>query len=537
MWPALRLLRASLLLFRIFASYIVQICLSKIFGYQRLRARWQRVHRRNAKRLYRGILRLRGVYIKMGQVLSIMGTFLPRAYGEELEGLQDQVPPHSWKEVERTFFTDFGRLPREAFTSFEEKPLAAASLGQVHRARLPDGTDVAVKILYPNVDVIIKIDLRVLRWGMSLYGWFVPMRSLQRVIDQLQDLLQRETNYVHEARCCERMAKNFEGQPDVLFPLIHWPLTSERVLTMTFMPGIKISRKEELVAQGIEPYAVATRLVQVFYQQLFLDRFFHADPHPGNLMWCDGRVYFLDFGMVGEVGPELREGLVLLLLAFWQEDEAFLAETLLLISGDEPHPDLDLRAFQEDLGLLVARYRHLPLRDLQLGPMLQDMSTLAIRYEVPLPATMILTAKALAQIQHATVQLDPDIDPFAVAGRYLARSTMQRVTGVMRPQQVLYEGQKIRVRIQRLIEAFERLVGARPGANLQVQFRGIEGLETNIRRASRRIAVALAALGAFIGTAMTADSTHVASWVAPVFGGVAAVLTGGLVFDVSRRGR
>ena len=323
MWPALRLLRASILLFRIFASYIVQIGLSKIFGYQRLRARWQRVHRRNAKRLYRGILRLRGVYIKMGQVLSIMGTFLPRAYGEELEGLQDQVPPHSWKEVERTFFTDFGRLPREAFTSFEEKPLAAASLGQVHRARLPDGTDVAVKILYPNVDVIIKIDLRVLRWGMSLYGWFVPMRSLQRVIDQLQDLLQRETNYVHEARCCERMAKNFAGQADVLFPLIHWPLTSERVLTMTFMPGVKISRKEELVAQGIDPYAVAIRLVQVFYQQLFLDRFFHADPHPGNFLVQPGpRLVILDFGAASESHPNLIDGMLDVLKGMFARDDA-----------------------------------------------------------------------------------------------------------------------------------------------------------------------------------------------------------------------
>src|SRR5262249_36908507 len=153
----------------------------------RLRERWKRVHRVNARRLYRGIIKLRGVFIKMGQVLSIMGTFLPRAYAEELEGLQDQVPPHPFDEMRRSFAASLGRGPAEVFARFDEQPLAAASLGQVHRARMHDGTDVAVKILYPNVATVIRVDLRVLRWGMRLYALFVPVRALERVIDQLEE--------------------------------------------------------------------------------------------------------------------------------------------------------------------------------------------------------------------------------------------------------------------------------------------------------------------------------------------------------------
>jgi predicted unusual protein kinase regulating ubiquinone biosynthesis (AarF/ABC1/UbiB family) len=324
MWSALRLVRASLILSRIFSSYVLQWALGRLFsGRAWVRERWRRVHRTNAKRLYRGILQLRGVYIKMGQVLSIMGTFLPRAYGEELEGLQDQVPPHPWKEVEKTFVAALGKLPREVFASFEEKPMAAASLGQVHRARLIEGDDVAVKILYPNIDAVIKVDLRVLRWGMRLYSWFVPMRALERIIDQLQDLLARETNYEHEARCCERMAVNFTGEPDILFPRIHWPLTCRQVLTMSFMDGIKISRKEELTAQGIDPYAVAERLVKAFYKQLFHDGFFHADPHPGNFLVQPGpKIVILDFGAASETRPNLIEGMLEVLKGLFGRDDA-----------------------------------------------------------------------------------------------------------------------------------------------------------------------------------------------------------------------
>jgi predicted unusual protein kinase regulating ubiquinone biosynthesis (AarF/ABC1/UbiB family) len=320
-----RLFRASFHLARIFVSYLVQLGLERLLGRARLRERWKRVHRRNAQRLYRAIVKLRGVFIKMGQVLSIMGTFLPRAYAEELEGLQDQVPPRRWRDMERSFVAALGQKPHEVFARFDHEPLAAASLGQVHRATLRDGGEVAVKLLYPDVATIIRVDLRVLRLAMRLYRWFVPVRALERIIDQLEDLLARETDYLNEARCMERMAKNFAGEPDVLFPSVTWALTRPSVLVMTFMPGIKISRRAELVQAGIDPEAVARKLVEAFYKQLFLDGFFHADPHPGNFLVQPGpKIVVLDFGAASETRPELIDGMLLILRGLFGRDDALV---------------------------------------------------------------------------------------------------------------------------------------------------------------------------------------------------------------------
>jgi predicted unusual protein kinase regulating ubiquinone biosynthesis (AarF/ABC1/UbiB family) len=315
MSAAIRLVRALRVFLVIFLSYMWQMSWARLWpGRFDNRARWQVINRRNARRMFRGFVRLRGVYIKLGQILSVMGTFLPREYTEELEALQDDVPPASYKKIRKTFVQSFGKPPHEVFPRFAQEPIAAASLGQVHEARSASGERLAVKILYPNVITIIRVDLRVLGWALRVYRNFVPLQQIERVHEQLADMLERETDLQNEARCIVRMAKNFESDPDVLFPRVFPEWSSKTVMTMTFMDGVKITKKDALAGLALDPYDVATKLIKVFYKQLFVDRFFHADPHPGNFFVQRGpdgqaRIVVLDLGSATDLRDNLADGM------------------------------------------------------------------------------------------------------------------------------------------------------------------------------------------------------------------------------------
>ena len=254
MWAAIRLIRAVRVFAIIFLSYMWQMSWARLWPKRYgTSTRWKKIHRRNARRMYKGFVRLRGVYIKLGQILSIMGTFLPKEYVEELEALQDDVPPASYRSITKTFYKAFKKMPGEVFAHFEKQPIAAASLGQVHEARNAAGDRLAVKILYPNVATIIKVDLTVLSWALSIYKNFVPLQLIERVHEQLSDMLTRETDLINEAAMIVRMSKNFIGDPDVLFPVVYPEWSSHDVMTMTFMDGVKVTRKDALSKMGLAP--------------------------------------------------------------------------------------------------------------------------------------------------------------------------------------------------------------------------------------------------------------------------------------------
>ena len=348
MTAAIRLIRALRVFAVIFLSYLWQMSWARLWPkrYDRSEA-WKKVNRRNARRMYNGFVRLRGVYIKLGQILSVMGTFLPREYTEELEGLQDDVPPQPYKKIKATFVKSFGKEPHEVFTTFNEDPIAAASLGQVHEARNAAGDRLAVKILYPNVATIIKVDLKVLGWALAVYKNFVPIQQISRVHDQLADMLQRETDLANEAKMIDRMTANFATDPDVLFPKVYLQWSSPTVMTMTFMDGVKITKKDALRKLELDPYDVATKLTKVFYKQLFIDRFFHADPHPGNFFVQKGpqgqvRIVVLDLGSATELNDHLADGMFDILQGLMTRKDDLVVQGINTMGFVDPRGDREL---------------------------------------------------------------------------------------------------------------------------------------------------------------------------------------------------
>ncbi|HEV8548432.1 MAG TPA: AarF/UbiB family protein, partial [Polyangiaceae bacterium] len=323
----LRSLRALFLFWTVFASYGFTFAWSLVLTKAASARLFERAHKKNARRIVRGFSTLRGVFIKMGQVLGVTGTFLPAAFPEALEELQDKVPPRPFEEIESRLREAFGPDPLARFGSFEREPIAAASLAQVHRATAPDGSPVAVKVRYPNIERLIAGDLKVLRSVLPVIRLLMPIARVERILDQLQAMLARETDYAHERQNMERLRGVFQARTDVVVPKVYGELTAAGVLTMSFEEGLKINDVEGQRAAGIEPEAVGKLLVECYFEMLLRHRVFHADPHPGNFLVRPGpTLVVLDYGAVEEVTPSLAEGMMMVVRGvLTHNDEQVLA--------------------------------------------------------------------------------------------------------------------------------------------------------------------------------------------------------------------
>ncbi len=323
----LRSFRALLLFWTILLSYGGEWLLSRLLGARRSEARLARAHHRNARRLAEGFARLRGVFIKMGQVLSVVGTFLPAAFGEALVALQDKVPPRPFSEIEGRLREAFGADPLARFGSFEREALAAASLAQVHRATTRDGRPIAVKVLYPGIERLIRRDLAVLRSLLPVIKWLVKVGRVERVFHELDAMLARETDYQHERANMARIRRIFANHPDVVVPDVIDELTAGGVLSMSFETGAKINDLQAELELGIDSEAVAKLLVECYFTMLLEHRVFHADPHPGNFLARPGpKLVILDYGAVEELTEALSSGMQIVILgAITRNDDQILA--------------------------------------------------------------------------------------------------------------------------------------------------------------------------------------------------------------------
>ncbi len=485
-----------------------------------------------ARRLRDALEELGPTFAKLGQILSTRPDLLPPEAVAELASLQDQVTPLTEAEVVEVMEQELGVPWEDVFASIEAEPLAAGTIGQVHRAVLEDGERVVVKVQRPTAKDDIYRDLSLLELFAEKTANREALRKIVDIpaaIEHLSDSLRRELDFLLEAQNVERVGATLGDFPRLGAPRVHDRLSTGRLLVLEEIPGISVREMPE----GPERHEVARQLLEFYYRQILVEGFFHADPHPGNMLWADDRVYFLDFGMVGELTPEMRGHLLLLLLAFWQEDVSFLTEVVLIMAGPAAE-HADVAGLEADLAELLRRYRHASLGEIQLGPLLQEIAQSATAHGVRLPASLVLTGKALAQMQLTATELDPELDPFSVVGRFLIRNLLTRVQAGVEPKRLFYDVSKLKVRGERLIEAFERITGARPGPRFQVDVRGISPLERTIKVAARRVSLAVTAGSALVATGATAAAVHVANWVPITLGSVGGAFTALLLLDLLR---
>ncbi|MCP9464842.1 MAG: AarF/UbiB family protein [Nitrospira sp.] len=490
------------------------------------------IRRQQAKRLRSALEELGPTFSKLGQILSTRPDLLPAEYIEELALLQSRVPPMPESEVVRVAEQELGVPWEDVFESIDPRPLAAGTIAQVHRATLENGDRVVVKVQRPTARADIEQDLALLEIFARQVGRRPALHQvvdIEAVFKHLSTSLQRELDFRQEIDNIQRMRTVLADYDRLAVPAVHQELSTARLLVMEEIQGIPIAQAPE----GWERIEAARQLLEGFYKQIIVEGFFHADPHPGNLMWWKDRVYLLDFGMVGAIDAGLREHLLLMLMALWKEDAAFLTDVTLMMTSSIDRSDLDVPRFQSEIGDVMAKYRKAALAEMQIGPLLQEMSAIAFRHGVPLPASLTLAAKALAQVQLATAHLDPKLDPYDVAGKFLMRVMIMRAGAALDPKSLAYQLQKFKVRAERVAEAVEHLIGARPGQKLVVNFQA-NALERTVRRTGRRLALSSAAAASLLSSGLTAMSATVADWVPLTFGIVAGLLTLGLIVDLLR---
>jgi predicted unusual protein kinase regulating ubiquinone biosynthesis (AarF/ABC1/UbiB family) len=429
-----RFVRAYWTTFVVLGSYLWFALLTRALGQVWADERVGNVHLRNARRVERTIVELQGLFIKVGQLLSIMANFLPAQFRSGLEALQDQVPPRPYREIAARIEEELARPLGDLFDRFVETPIASASLGQVHEAWLKDGTHVAVKVQHPDIDEIVRLDLKTMRRILAIVALFVPLQGMDAYYHQVKMMISEELDFVREARNIRRIAASFADQSWMRFPTPVEGMCTSRVMVTSFVDGVKVGDLAGLDAIGVDRKALARRLVQAFCQQIFVDGVYHADPHPGNVL-CGpgGEVILLDFGAVGELSPQMREGIPEFLEAVIRRDTDAIIKALRKMGFLARGAEVDVservieffhQRFQEEVKL-----ESFNLKDIKLDPQkgiesLVDLRKMNIGLReisgaFHVPRDFVLLERTILLLTGVCTQLDAELNPMEVIKPYM----------------------------------------------------------------------------------------------------------------------
>ena len=485
-------------------------------------------------------------FIKLGQLLSTRPDLIPAEYLDELARLQDEVPAFSLAEVHAIFREELGRSPDEVFHYFDAEPLAAASIGQVHRARLDSGAEVVVKVQRPDIDTVIAVDLEILAHIAGLMEQYLEEVQGHRptaIVQEFARSLSREIDFAVELANIQRFARQFERNPAIHVPLVYPELSTQRVLVMEYVLGIKASMTTQLREQGYDLPLIAERGATLVMEQIFVHGFFHADPHPGNVFILpDNVVCFIDFGQMGRLSRKDREDFTDLVLDLVAGDERTIVDGVLQVTVQLG--EVDREALGRDLGSLMDLYLYRPLDELEAGRILQDLLDLVTRHKLTFKPAFYQMMKALSTVEGVGLMLDPKLELIRLARPFMRRIRLERMRPARLAEEIARTGSGYLQLLRELPEELRAILRQLRGGRMRIEFEhhGLQALGAALDRVSNRIAFAIVLAALIVGSSLIVLSDIPPHWHdIPVIGLlgflVAGIMGFWLLLSIIRHGR
>ncbi|CAB5095178.1 Uncharacterized ABC1 family protein [Olavius algarvensis associated proteobacterium Delta 3] len=478
--------------------------------------------RSRAERIRMAFEELGPTFIKLAQAVSSRPDLVPVDFVKELAKLQDKVPPAPFENLQHIFFTELTLPPDQVFASIDPEPIASASIGQVHRAQMTDGEDVAVKVQRPGIRKVIEVDLEIMLHLATLMERHIEEISFHKpvkIVEEFARSIEKEIDFTVEATNMERFASQFLDDPFIYVPKVFREASGPRILTMEYVDGIKISNVTRLKEAGLDPKIVIDRGADFFLRQVFQNGFFHADPHPGNIFVLpDNVICMLDYGMMGSIDLHTREMFVDLVSCVVNQDAARATQVLLKLTLWEEEPDT--RLFERDVGDFMGRHLYKPLKDIQMGKVLQELLNVAARYHLRIPPDLFLMLKALATIEGVALLLNPDFEMITKATPFVQKIKIDRFS----PQRLSEDAYRMGADLIRFMEQFPKdLLEISRMARLRkllfkVEHRGFEDMLATHDQASNRLSFSVIIAGLIIGSALI-----VISKIPPLFYGISII--------------